>query len=121
MKIPITQSREWQKLQDDLGEQSFFEKTEDYQYLAIKKHTPVGNYLYCPYGPVYDDEAGLQLALNSLNDLAREHHAIFVRIEPRDPDFSKQFKNIVGISPSAFMKQAAHPDATIRKETRKKS
>ena len=28
--------------------------------------------------------------------------------------FSKQFKNIVGISPSAFMKQAAKPDATIR-------
>lgn len=34
----------------------------------------------------------------------------------QDPyHFSKQFKNIVGISPSAFMKQAAQPDATIRR------
>ncbi len=33
----------------------------------------------------------------------------------QDPyHFSKQFKNIVGISPSAFMKQASRPDATIR-------
>lgn len=38
----------------------------------------------------------------------------------QDPyHFSKQFKNIVGISPSAFMKQAANPDATIRKKTKK--
>lgn len=36
----------------------------------------------------------------------------------QDPyHFSKQFKNIVGISPSAFMKQAANPSATIRKNT----
>ena len=33
----------------------------------------------------------------------------------QDPyHFSKQFKNIVGISPSAFMKQASVPSATIR-------
>ena len=38
----------------------------------------------------------------------------------QDPyHFSKQFKNIVGISPSAFMKQAAAPHATIRGSTRK--
>lgn len=39
----------------------------------------------------------------------------------QDPyHFSKQFKNIVGISPSAFMKQAANPDATIRRTGEKK-
>ena len=38
-----------------------------------------------------------------------------VEVGMQDPyHFSKQFKNIVGISPSAFMKQAAKPDATIR-------
>ena len=36
----------------------------------------------------------------------------------QDPyHFSKQFKAIVGISPSAFMKQAKNPEATIRKLT----
>lgn len=38
-----------------------------------------------------------------------------IEVGMQDPyHFSKQFKNIVGISPSAFMKQASKPDATIR-------
>ncbi len=38
-----------------------------------------------------------------------------IEVGMQDPyHFSKQFKNIVGISPSAFMKQATKPDATIR-------
>lgn len=39
-----------------------------------------------------------------------------VEVGMQDPyHFSKQFKNIVGISPSAFMKHAAQPEATIRR------
>ena len=38
-----------------------------------------------------------------------------VEVGMQDPyHFSKQFKHIVGISPSAFMKQASVPSATIR-------
>ena len=41
-----------------------------------------------------------------------------IEVGMQDPyHFSKQFKNIVGISPSAFMKQAAQPDATIRRHS----
>ena len=87
--IPITQSREWQKLQDDLGEKSFFEENADFQYLAIKKSTPAGNYLYCPYGPVADDAKNFKKALESLDALAKKEHIIFIRIEPQDPDFTK--------------------------------
>lgn len=83
MNIPITQSREWQQLQEDLKETSFFEKTDDFQYLAILKTTPVGNYLYCPYGPIADDKSGLKKALKSLKALAKERRAIFIRIEPQ--------------------------------------
>jgi len=43
-----------------------------------------------------------------------------IEVGMQDPyHFSKQFKNIVGISPSAFMKQAADPNATIRGATQK--
>ena len=43
-----------------------------------------------------------------------------VEVGMQDPyHFSKQFKNIVGISPSAFMKQAAKPDATLRGNMKK--
>ena len=89
MNIPITQSREWQKLQNDLKETSFFEKTESYQYLAILKHTPVGNYLYLPYGPVAENEKAFKQALKSLNELAKSKNAIFIRIEPQDPNQAK--------------------------------
>ena len=83
MNIPITQSKEWQKLQNDLKETSFFEKTDNYQYLAIQKHTPAGDYLYLPYGPVAEDKQGIKQALKSLIKLAKAHHCIFIRIEPQ--------------------------------------
>ena len=89
--VPITQSREWQQLQNDLGEQSFFEKTADFQYLAIKKPALVGNYLYCPYGPVADTPENFKKALKSLKALAKKEGAIFIRIEPQNPDFIKNF------------------------------
>ena len=89
MKAPITQSPEWKALQDDLGETSFFEQGNGYQYLAILKSTPVGNYLYLPYGPVYKDSTGRQNALKKLQILAKRHQAIFIRVEPTDPEFAK--------------------------------
>ena len=71
MKVPITQSEQWQKLQDDLGETSFFKSEKDFQYLAILKKTPTGNYLYCPYGPVAPDRQNFEKALKALQTLAR--------------------------------------------------
>ena len=89
MNIPITQSKAWQKLQDDLGETSFLEQGTGYHYLAILKKTPAGNYLYLPYGPVAEDKKSFQAALKSLNTLAKNHQAIFIRVEPQNPDFTK--------------------------------
>lgn len=86
MKIPITQSSVWQNLQNDLGEKSFIKKDKTYQYLAILKTTPAGNYLYCPYGPVAKDKTAFQEAIKSLQDLAKEHSAIFIRVEPFEKD-----------------------------------
>ncbi len=82
MKVPITQSENWQKLQEALGETSFFVTGKNYQFLAILKRTKVGNYLYCPYGPVLKDKTALNDALKALRDLADEQGAIFIRIEP---------------------------------------
>lgn len=87
MEIPITQSSEWHKLQEELGEESILVEKEGYQYLAIIKPTPVGNYLYCPYGPVAKDKTSFKNALGSLNDLAKDKSAIFIRVEPYDEAF----------------------------------
>ncbi|MBR0467468.1 peptidoglycan bridge formation glycyltransferase FemA/FemB family protein [Candidatus Saccharibacteria bacterium] len=83
MNIPITQSKAWQKLQDDLGETSFFVENPDFQYLAILKKTPVGNYLYLPYGPVAKNKTSFNRALKALQALAKENSAIFIRVEPQ--------------------------------------
>ena len=89
MNIPITQSKSWQEFQQTLDETSFLEHEKDFHYLAILKKTPVGNYLYLPYGPVAKDKQSFQSALKSLNNLAKNHHAIFIRIEPQNPNFAK--------------------------------
>ena len=87
MKTPITQSKSWLKFQNDLGEKTFYKEEGNYSYLAILKDTPLGNYLYLPYGPVAKDKTSFKKALNSLSELAKENNAFFVRIEPQDLKF----------------------------------
>ena len=83
MNIPITQSKDWQKLQEDLGEKSYLITEKDYHFLAIEKNTPFGKYLYLPYGPVADDKQGIKHALNALTKLSEENDYIFIRVEPQ--------------------------------------
>ena len=87
MSIPITQSKAWHKLQADLKETSWLRTENNYHFLAILKHTPTGNYLYCPYGPCYESKVGFYEALDSLKQLAKTQNAIFIRVEPQDPEF----------------------------------
>lgn len=89
LKIPITQSAAWKKLQDDLKEKSFLVKEKNFQYLAILKTTPVGNYLYCPYGPVAEEKSDFKHALESLKNLGKENNCIFIRIEPTNEEYAK--------------------------------
>lgn len=94
MEEPITQSHFWKNLQDDLNETSFEETGENFHYLAILKKTPIGNYLYLPYGPVVKDQISFNKALKSLKTLAKSKNAIFVRVEPQNPSL-KPPKNAI--------------------------
>ncbi len=80
------QSAAWVKFEKSEGREVFTGEGEGFSYLAVKHQTPLGSYLYCPYGPVLDEkvESGvaLKLALDSLAKLAREQQAFFVRVEP---------------------------------------
>ena len=76
MNVPITQSEMWHKLQQDLNETSYLITEKDYQYLAILKTTPVGKYLYLPYGPVAETKQGMKAAFRSLKSLANKENAI---------------------------------------------
>lgn len=88
MKQHFLQSTAWENYQSLEHHQTFRIQDKDYEALAILETTPVGNYLFCPYGPTLqpDKSGNLELALASalsgLKQLAREHNAFFVRIEP---------------------------------------
>ena len=74
-------------LQNDLGETVHYEAQDDFTYLAIEKTTPVGKYLYLPYGPVAETKSGLKSAIDSLQNLGSD--LIFIRVEPQNLDFLK--------------------------------
>lgn len=89
MNIPITQSEAWRDFQKAIGETCFLKKEMDFQYLAILTRRLGGNYLYLPYGPVVATKQGFTKALASLQSLAREQNAIFIRIEPQDAEMAQ--------------------------------
>ena len=117
MDIPITQSEAWRILQEELKERTFFKEDKDYQYLAIVKHTPAGNYLYLPYGPVAQNPDGMKAALKALKDLAKTNHCIFIRIEPQLPDKNQYLpitaKKVKDISPADTWVLDITPDKSI--------
>ncbi|MBR2725493.1 peptidoglycan bridge formation glycyltransferase FemA/FemB family protein [Candidatus Saccharibacteria bacterium] len=112
MEIPITQSEAWHHLQSDLGGKSFFKAEKLFQYLAILKTTPVGNYLYCPYGPVADGKSSFLASIESLKALAKENQAIFIRIEPLNEKFVDYFPKNTKKSPDLNPKETWILDLT---------
>lgn len=88
MNTHLLQSHEWEAYSKLEGHQTFWLDGDGYQLLAIQHSTPLGNYLYCPYGPALDPkhpEESLKQALSALKNLAHEQNAFFIRIEPTSP------------------------------------
>ena len=95
MQKPLQQSSEWKKFLEDLELKTFFREEDDFTFLAELKTTPVGDYLYVPYGPFASSKEGFKKAYGALLDLAKEQGAFFVRVEPQDKlslDTLKDFK-----------------------------
>ena len=93
MEIPLQQTKNWQKFLEQTGATTFFKQTKDFTYLAELKSTPLGDYLYLPYGPYTPHKNSLEKALESLHKLATAKKAMFIRIEPQmplDADFLRQ-------------------------------
>lgn len=97
MNLHFLQSPTWEKYSKLEGYETFRQQGDDFAYLALKYNTPLGNYLFCPYGPTLDlshPEASLQHALTSLKDLAQQQKSFFVRIEPTHPFSPDQLKSL---------------------------
>ena len=89
MQIPLQQTKKWQKFLEETGETVFFEENSDFTFLAELKSTPLGSYLYIPYGPYASQKNGLKGAYQALKALAAEKNVIFIRIEPQAPENAK--------------------------------
>ena len=96
------QSYAWEAFEKSEGHQTFRESTPDFEYLAIKKPTKLGSYLFVPYGPtlkrdsIHAEEC-FEKALESLVSLGKREKAIFIRIEPTyafRPEYLRQNKLI---------------------------
>lgn len=83
MKRHLLQSHEWEEYSKLEGHEVFWRDGGGYELLAVKYETPVGSYLYCPYGPTVKDEEALGRALETLKSLAEDQGCFMVRIEPR--------------------------------------
>lgn len=88
MERHLLQSPAWDQYEQLEGYQTFWRDGDGYKFLAVLHHTPLGNYLFCPYGPLLSSKnplKSLSYALDALRSLAREHNAFFARIEPITP------------------------------------
>ncbi len=79
------QSSHWAAFQAALDQSVFYAEGKDWQCLAILEASRTGRRLYCPYGPTAQSNKALGDAFTSLHRLAREHKALFVRVEPMLP------------------------------------
>ena len=82
----ILQSEAWEECLQKDGEQTHRWAGEGWTALAVQKKTPVGSYLFLPYGPAILDAEHrtqcLQDALQTLSERARSLGCLFVRCEP---------------------------------------
>lgn len=76
------QSEKWRKFQESLGKPVFEDSGDGWSFLATLESTPLGKYLYLPYGPTIRDEKAFAGALKALQGLAKAKDAVFIRIEP---------------------------------------
>ncbi len=90
MTASILQSEPWARFQRSLGKEVFERSGDGWAFLAIMEKTPLGRFLYVPYGPAAADHAGLVRALAALRSLAAEQHAHYVRIEPVGTDLGQR-------------------------------
>lgn len=121
------QSPTWESYQTLEGSKTFRIHGETYSCLAILNTTPLGNYIFCPYGPSLSpiNSASLTDATKALTLLAKEQNAFFIRIEPPYPNLETPLQSLGyqkshHINPEAtWVIDLTQPETGILKNMRK--
>ncbi len=79
---PILQTAVWADFQRSLGKTVHEGAGPGWTFVAVEEKTPLGTFLYAPYGPCADGAPSLARALEALSALARSVKAHYVRVEP---------------------------------------
>lgn len=119
MQVHFLQSSAWETFQSALGRQTFRRTGTDWEFLAVSEASAGFKRLYCPYGPVVSSEQALGQALAALQELARQEHATFVRLQPTGTNISRENLRKHGLKQVAFS-QPSHTwmlDLTQSEET----
>lgn len=82
MQSHFLASEAWAKWQQSLGHTTFHVKNQDFEYLAILEANRLNKRLYLPYSPLIKRSQSVEKALSSIEELARQQGAWFVRMEP---------------------------------------
>lgn len=81
-KNNLFQSEQWEDYQEALGNKTFRIKLNDVSVLLIKKPLYKDkSYLYCPKGPVCDEETWSVLKRQA-GEIAEKESCVFLRVEP---------------------------------------
>lgn len=85
------QSWAWGQFQEKTGKKVLFLKEKDWQALILIYPLRFGKtYFYVPHGPIWDKKTNrekvLENFLDKLKSIAKNHNAIFLKIEPKTSD-----------------------------------
>lgn len=101
------QTEAWGAFQKALKRKVIIESGDGWRWMAVVERGRLGTRLYCPYGPTATTVPALRQALQALRDVAREHEAVFVRIEPITPITSEGMREL-GAVPAPHEIQPGH-------------
>jgi lipid II:glycine glycyltransferase (peptidoglycan interpeptide bridge formation enzyme) len=86
MEASFLQSGLWAKFQDQTGVRPHFLTDETFSCLLLERKTPLGKYLFAPYGPTLKSPDALAKAVEALRDFGRQCGADWLTIEPVSDD-----------------------------------
>jgi lipid II:glycine glycyltransferase (peptidoglycan interpeptide bridge formation enzyme) len=82
LRAAFLQSSLWGKFQAAVGSKPHYLAEKDWSCLLLERRTPLGNYLFAPYGPTLSSPAVLPDAVSMIKKYAKDRSFDWVIIEP---------------------------------------
>jgi lipid II:glycine glycyltransferase (peptidoglycan interpeptide bridge formation enzyme) len=107
------QSGLWGELQEAIGLKPHFISGKDWSCLLIERKTPIGRYLFAPYGPTLDGLQALPACVDSIKQYARKAGFDWLTIEPYSPGAdSTKIRELLKKSGAKVSDHNREPDLT---------